>query len=135
MRVDFYHLVKNKNRDMFLYKLLTKALSQKNEILVHLGSQQEAEELDTQLWVLDDEAFLPHSILDDSYEEAPIQLHYAGPLPEEAHRDVLICLSDKIPDFYKDFKRVIHVSMLPETLVPHRKFYQAQAAEMYEHEI
>lgn len=135
MRVDFYHLVKHKNRDSFLYKLLTKALTQKNEILIHLNSQQEAEDLDTQLWVLDDESFLPHSILDDSYEDAPIQLHYAGPLPEEAHRDVLICLSEKIPDFHREFKRVIHVSTTPETLTPHREFYQSQAAELYEHEL
>lgn len=135
MRVDFYHLVKNKNRDLFLYKLLTKALAQKNVVVVHLESQTAAEELDTQLWVLDDEGFLPHSILDEAYVDAPIQLHYTGSLPEEAHRDVLICLADKLPDFHREFKRVIHVNTDRARLAPHREFYQTQAAEMYEHEV
>lgn len=138
MRVDFYHLTKNKNRHAFLCKLLEKANAQESNVTIHCESEQQAQELDDLLWTYSDEVFLPHSILDENYIDAPIQINFEPDILEHSHQDILVCLTDELPTKHSSFKRIIHIiadDKQQQATEQHKQHYAAQQFQIHEHSL
>ena len=72
--VNFYHL-NTINIYLALAKLLDKALSQEQKILVRTDSARVAEEIDEFLWSYDLPSFIPHSkVGDKNFKMSPIYI-------------------------------------------------------------
>ena len=72
--VNFYHL-NTINIYLALAKLLDKALSQEQKILVRTDSTRVAEEIDEFLWSYDLPSFIPHSkVGDKNFKMSPIYI-------------------------------------------------------------
>lgn len=142
VKIDFYQLSsKNKQeRDLFLCKLIEKVYLRKHKLYVHCEDQKEAELLDELLWTYKDTSFIPHNLIDEGPNEPPpIQLGYKNP---PSHGDVLINLSNQVPEFHSRFKRVLEVFSSSDSsnqnkaiYQEHLKIYQQQNFEVTTHTI
>jgi len=122
-RVDFYLLKEQKPeaRYHFACRLIEKAYKNGHQIFINTSTQHEANALDDLLWTFKDESFLPHCIAGEG-AEAPIEIAFNSE-PGESD-DVLINLAENIPEFFKNFKRVIEI-------VPGDKEFKSKAREHY----
>lgn len=102
-RVDFY-LLQVGSRELLACKLAEKAYLLGHKIYVHTASAQAAAALDDLLWTFRDGSFLPHSLVDQQDTLAPVLLGYGNASPPQA--DLLINLSDAVPEFFHCFARV-----------------------------
>ncbi len=108
MRIDFYILSQSgeSERTAFACRLAEKAYRLANTVHIHTASQAEAARLDDLLWTFRDGSFVPHELLDTDVEgaESPVTIGCVGNV--EGGRDLLINLSDDIPEFAGSFARV-----------------------------
>lgn len=109
-KIDFYILPDSNanSRLLFACRLIEKAYKQRHRIYVHTEDEKEAHALDEMLWTYRDDSFLPHNLYGEGPEPAPpIQIGiHATP---EKHRDILINLGQKVPEFYSQFMRVLEL--------------------------
>lgn len=83
-RVDFYHLQKQSLEDV-LPKLLLKVYSSGKKAVVRIGTPERVEHLNTQLWIFQDESFLPHGSKKDGFAiQQPIWLTSDNDNPNQA---------------------------------------------------
>jgi len=106
-RVDFH----SKVQDKILYscRLIRKARAANCEILVLSEDAEQASQLNQALWSFSASDFLPHVMLADPLStQTPIIITTAfdRALP---HHDVLINLSQRLPENFTQFARVIEV--------------------------
>lgn len=106
-RVDFH----SKVQDKILYscRLIRKARAANCEILVLSEDAEQASQLNQALWSFSASDFLPHVMLADPLStQTPIIITTAfdRALP---HHDVLINLSQRLPENFTQFSRVIEV--------------------------
>jgi DNA polymerase-3 subunit chi len=139
-RIDFY-IIENADANARLRltcRLIEKAYKNKHRIYVHTDNQQHAHQLDELLWTYREDSFLPHNLYGDGPEPAPpIQVGFA--VTPEKHRDILINLSDPIPEFYRQFSRILEIiTMAPEIQIAgreHYRFYRAEGFEINTHKL
>ena len=94
--VLFYHLTSTP-LERSLPEILEKALERGWRVLVHCGSGEMLERLDTVLWTFRDEAFLPHGRWDQpDADRQPVLLCLDGENRNNAR--VLICVDGVMPD-------------------------------------
>lgn len=107
-RVDFYQLDPVRHsQDRIVCQLCQKAYENKQATLLLTQSPEQSSHLDRQLWVFEDDSFIPHDTQDSVDFETPILIHNA---PEStANRQLLINLSTTIPDYFAQFERVIEL--------------------------
>jgi DNA polymerase-3 subunit chi len=106
-RIDFHSQVSDKIH--YSCRLIRKARAANCQILVLSQNSQQAEQLDQALWSFSASDFLPHVMLADPLSaQTPILIttELNSPLP---HHDVLINLSQELPDNFTRFNRVIEV--------------------------
>lgn len=106
-RVDFH----SKVQDKILYscRLIRKARTANCQILVLSEDAEQASQLNQALWSFSASDFLPHVMLADPLStQTPIIITTAfdRALP---HHDVLINLSQRLPENFTQFSRVIEV--------------------------
>lgn len=112
-RVDFYVLGGQSRDDQWLFacRLIEKAARQGNQILVQVDNQAAATEFDQLLWTFRPDAFVPHAIFgqagDTDGQNCQVNIGWHDD-PFHQH-DVLINLSEKLPDFFSRFHRLIEV--------------------------
>ncbi len=83
-RIDFYHLQKQTLEDV-LPKLLEKALTLKQNVLVKIGNEERVEFLNSLLWTYNDTSFLPHGSKKDGFaSQQPIWLTSGDDNPNNA---------------------------------------------------
>lgn len=83
-RIDFYHLQKQTLEDV-LPKLLEKALTLKQNVLVKIGNEERVEFLNSLLWTYNDTSFLPHGSKKDGFaSQQPIWLTAEDDNPNNA---------------------------------------------------
>lgn len=126
-QADFYILAGQQQQDQWFFACrLTEQLAKKGRsILLQVSNHQEAVALDEYLWMFREEAFVPHTRLDDP--EAPIDCPVSIGWQDDPqhHHDVLIQLSDALPTFYSRFHRLVEIVVQKdEVLAYSRKHYR-----------
>ena len=110
-QADFYILAGQQRQDRWLFACrLAEQLQRKGrQVLLQVGNQEEAQELDQLLWTFRDDAFVPHACL--SAEDAPLDCAVSIGWQDDPHHhhDVLIVLADELPPFFARFKRLVEV--------------------------
>lgn len=109
-KIDFYILEAASGQKSlhFACKLIEKAWSDQQKVYIHTNSQEEAERMDTLLWTYREDSFLPHNLYQATDDfPPPVQIGFAD--HPKHHQDLLLNLRQEIPDFYKQFNRVIEI--------------------------
>jgi len=139
-QIDFYilhHTQTFLERDRFVCRLVDKVWHQGYHIYIHTTPAQ-AKVLDDLLWTFKQESFLPHDIYSEvSPKMAPIQIGYAEP-PNEGLA-VLVNLTETVPPFFKQFKRIVEIVMdtpqAREIGRQHYRLYRESGHELRTHDI
>lgn len=105
-RVDFYSNAPDKL--MLARQIAQKAYKQGLKILILSEDEEVLNELNTRLWSDVVTSFIPHCFANDLHAQCtPIVLGtHLGELP---HRDLLINLNARTPDFFQKFERLIEI--------------------------
>lgn len=103
-------------------RLLEKARSLDHTIFIQVNDEQDATALSQALWGYKPESFLAHTLLKDGIA-SKIQIGWSDLHGE--HHDILLQLSDTIPEFFSRFDRVLEVNCQhPELLKTSRLHYR-----------
>ncbi|WP_062153530.1 DNA polymerase III subunit chi [Beggiatoa leptomitoformis] len=150
-QVDFYifhaHYVQALER--FVCRLIEKAYQQKHQIFVLANTEAQAKLLDSLLWVVNPDSFIPHSLLLAGQEETfclngegksqhfPVVIGY-GTMPQST-RTLLINLAETVPDFFAQFQRIAELVAPEESArIAGRqrfRFYREQQVVLNSHDI
>ncbi|MBN4053617.1 DNA polymerase III subunit chi [Haliea sp. AH-315-K21] len=109
-KVNFYLLKHGQSSEQYTFacRLCEKILSQKLKAYIHTDTQEQAQYLDDLLWSYRPESFLPHCVIGtDLDEDVSIIIGYADKYQKKF--DVLINLSQDIPDFHTSFSRIVEI--------------------------
>ena len=107
-RIDFYQLnPQQHNADRVVCQLCQKAYESRQFTLLLTQSHQQTEHLDRQLWIFDDDSFVPHDAEESDQFMSPVLIHNEPDLRNE--RQLLINLADNIPGYFARFERVIEL--------------------------
>lgn len=115
-RIDFYVLpeIRREARERFAARLATRAFRQGHRSVVLVADDRAGERVDNLLWEHPD-AFLPHVRLGASEAlHAPVTLGTPGELDAReqaggAAHDLLINLTDRVPEHFAAFDRVAEI--------------------------
>ena len=109
-RVDFYILdaVEPASRLNFACRLTEKAYGLNNRIYAHTASPGDAKQLDEMLWTFRQGSFVPHQLLTDTGKgRAPVSIGTNDKC--ENNGDLLINLTEAIPEFVTGFQRIAEI--------------------------
>lgn len=112
-KIDFYQ-IDQEDHLLFTCRLVDKIYQQGHAVHIHTKSLAESESLDDLLWSFRPEHFIPHAICQDSEPEEDTPILISHEIEPVAHDDVLVNLSDQVPDFFSRFTRVAEVVPLDE---------------------
>lgn len=88
-------------------QLCQKAYENRQPTLLLTQSPEQAAHLDRQLWIFEEDSFVPHDLQESTDFETPILIQDEPEL--KSNRKLLINLTDKIPDYFGRFERVIEL--------------------------
>lgn len=140
MRVDFYILQGEANRELMACRLCNKAYQQGLSVYLNAESPAHARQIDDLLWTFSDRAFVPHRLADeparpDSPPAAVIGWPERGPDAGE----VLINLAETVPAFYERFQRVAEIVNQNDAVkqLGRRRFayYRERRCDLHHHEL
>lgn len=141
-KVDFYVLPDQaiQQRYAFACRLIEKAYRMGNNIFVHGSSPQQLQRLDDMLWSHRPASFLPHQLLDEQQTLQPgHQIALGTSMPPEHYHDVLINLSNQVPDFFSRFERVSEIVIehdkIKEATRNNFRFYRERGYEVKTHQM
>jgi DNA polymerase-3 subunit chi len=109
-RVDFYILdaVEPASRLSFACRLTEKAYGLDNRVYAHTATPDDARQLDEMLWTFRQGSFVPHQLLtDQGKQRAPISIGTTEKCADNG--DLLINLTEAIPEFVTGFQRVAEI--------------------------
>lgn len=106
-RTDFYILKGNMPAARFSCSIAGKALAGGHTVYLLAADEAEARRLDDLLWTYQDTSFLPHALAGGDGVDAPIQIGMPG--ADHPGADVLINLTDSVPDCAGDFSRIVEI--------------------------
>jgi DNA polymerase-3 subunit chi len=105
-RVDFYQLSPGRHQiDQLACQLCQKAYDSNQKTLLLTQNEEHSRFLDRQLWTFSDDSFLPHDCNEVKELITPILIQHQ-PNPR-GDRQLLINLSDSVPEYFAQFDRVI----------------------------
>ncbi len=136
-RADFYILNGKTSAYRFSCSIANKAWSSGNSVFIITNNETEAVQIDDLLWTYHDISFIPHARVGTENNDIPILIGWKGSITPDA--DVIINLTDTIPECVPDFDRVIEI--IPED--PHLKNqgrerykqYRELGVELFNHTI
>ncbi len=137
-RVDFYILPDGNPPQRFACNIANKAHQQGHEIYIHTDSKEDADKMDDLLWTHRDISFLPHSLIDaPELDTVAIAIGWRGQAPRAAQ--VLINLGTSIPDFAKDYERIVEIVPAEparrQQARQHYRRYRESGFELHNHRI
>lgn len=107
-RIDFYQLDPQRHQaDKVVCQLCQKAYEKQQRTLLLTQSPDQTSHLDRQLWVFNDESFVPHDTEKQDAFDTPILINNSPDSGDE--RQLLINLSDSIPDNFAQYERIIEL--------------------------
>ncbi|MCD6039525.1 MAG: holC [Gammaproteobacteria bacterium] len=139
-KIDFYLIPSPSENERFTFacRLIEKAYKKQHRIYIHTENKEAAHHLDELLWTHREESFLPHDLYGEGSEPIPpIQIGYH--IAPEKHRDILINLSSTVPEFYKQFSRILELIARDATAQAagreRYKLYRAEGHEIITHQL
>jgi DNA polymerase-3 subunit chi len=140
IRVDFYLLESDQSQVRWLIscRLLEKAYVRGHRVFVYCNNQHDAELIDELLWTFKEDSFIPHNLQGEGPNPPPpIQIGYAT--EPRGFNDILLNLSNHVPQFYGKFKRVMELVINTEEEKEqgraHYKAYRTKGCELVTHQI
>ncbi len=143
MKIDFYILSGNGSSTHTRYtcRLAEKAYKLKHRIYIHVDNDVEAQQLDELLWTFRQSSFVPHECVNNDAPQpspqSPVVIGYGDHAPDGY--DLLINLSQNIPQFYPQFERIAEVvadaDALRKISREHFRFYREQGITPNSHQI
>lgn len=110
MRVDFYILQGEANRELFACRLCEKAYKQQLGVYLQAESQQHAQQIDNLLWTFNDGGFVPHQLINEIMPAGSLQPALIGwTQTPPSDYSLLINLTEAIPSFYAQFERIAEI--------------------------
>lgn len=137
-QVDFYLLDSTEAQGQrAICQLISQLYQAKQRVYVHCASLSEAQFYDELLWTFEEDSFIPHHLVDEGLiPPPPIQLGHTLQTPTIT--EVLFNLSNEIPAFYQQFKRILEVvpgdTEQRELSRQHYRFYQQQGFQVTTHQ-
>lgn len=105
-RIDFY--LQAPDRLQVACKLVVKAYTAKNRVLVYAPDDTVARALDRLLWTTPAIGFVPHCMAHERLAaDTPVVIAREGDAP--GHDDVLLNLHDDWPPFFPRFQRLLEI--------------------------
>ena len=141
MKIDFYLIQDNAPQSAWLFscRLIDKAYQAGHRIFVYLDHQADAYAFDELLWSFDPQSFIPHHIQGEGPNPPPpVQIGHP-PHGQPKINDVLINLSNTIPSFYSQFRRICEIVGPQEEQKTrkreHYRTYQQIQKKIYIHQV
>jgi len=110
-RIDFYVVADSGDlaRQRFACRLAEKAYRKKNSVHIQVADSGNARAVDELLWTFRDGSFVPHELVESGVAEpeAPVTIGVSS--PGKRKLDLLINLTDTIPDDFGSFARVAEI--------------------------
>jgi DNA polymerase-3 subunit chi len=139
-RIDFYlaNSVATNAVMQIACKLIEKAYARGHKVFVYCSSQMEAHALDELLWTYKEDSFIPHNLQGEGPEPPPpIQIGFSS-IPNNFN-DILLNLSQVIPEFSTNFRRILHIVGPDEQAKAlsreHYKLYRSKQYPLFTHAI
>ncbi|MCY3821738.1 MAG: DNA polymerase III subunit chi [Gammaproteobacteria bacterium] len=134
-RIDFYILpdVDSESKFRFACRLAHRAIADGGQAHVRTASAEATAALDALMWSYPEGRFLPHSTADDDPSLVCIGHEEPPPGPDE----LLINLSDDIPEYFDRFERVCEVVPGPELAAGRARYgqYRRRGFPLHHHEL
>lgn len=112
-QIDFYILdgTSDDARLKLCCRIADKALQRNRHVFINSVSEPECRELDELLWTFSQGSFVPHRIVRDSDDEAPVEPVLIGcnTAPVSEHWDVMINLAGHVPEWFSRYERVVEL--------------------------
>ncbi|MBL8260136.1 MAG: DNA polymerase III subunit chi [Candidatus Competibacteraceae bacterium] len=125
-RVDFYVLSdqKDNGRALLACRLIDKAYNLGHSVYLLAASGPQAGALDDLLWTFRQDSFIPHERYPlEGEDDSPVLIGTA--LPDDRMAQVLINLSDRLPEGLERFERIVElVDQHPEVLAASRERFR-----------
>lgn len=108
-RIDFYvgQTSSLQARLRLACKLVEKAYKRQLAVYIHTDSAATSGQLDDLLWTFDPLAFIPHDLATPKVKNSPVRIGHDFEPTERC--DVLINLSNQIPEFFARFERLAEI--------------------------
>lgn len=140
-KVDFYIIPGQtiQQRLLFTCRLVEKAYKLKHTVYIHTNESAQAEQLNKLLWSFRSSSFIPHRLHSDKNRDSqPVTIGY-GDCSLNHTSDLMINLSDKVPDFFSRFERVSEIvvqdSTITETTRKNYRFYRDRGYPLQSHDL
>lgn len=147
-RVDFYILpdADIRQRHLFACKLVEKAFRLGHSIYVHSDDGAQANAVDQLLWSFRSSSFIPHRVCHDpaspTKTSEPVQIGYSmtdAQHPPHVLKDLLINLSQGVPDCFSRFERVMEIVIqepqVQEITRANYRFYRDRGYRLQTHDL
>jgi len=140
-QVDFHILQDTSVEARWLYtcRLVEKAASLGNSVLIAVDTLDEAEALDDLLWSFKPESFIPHQIIcaeNEKDNEIKVEITFSDDARD--HQQVLINLRSQVPEYFSLFTRlseiVIQEQKVLENTREHYRFYKQRGYPIAQHQ-
>ncbi|WP_075184605.1 DNA polymerase III subunit chi [Teredinibacter haidensis] len=139
-RIDFYILQKSEvaARHHFACRLVDKAVSQGNRVMIATNNEDESQLVDELLWSFRPESFVPHGQLTDhNADKSAVIISHEDDDP--GHHHLLVNLRNNVPPEFSRFKRlaeiVVQETRVLETTRQHYTFYKSRGYELNNHQL
>jgi len=135
-RIDFYQLNPQQHKlDQVVCQLCQKAYENKKSTLLLTQSEQQTTYLDRQLWVFDDDSFIPHDVQHFDEFDSHVLIHNEPEIRGE--RQLLINLSNTIPNYFAQFERVIELVTEDnrQQAREHYSYYRERGYQLHHHNL
>ncbi|MBA3581891.1 MAG: DNA polymerase III subunit chi [Gammaproteobacteria bacterium] len=139
MRIDFYILQTETDRELFACRLIEKAFQQGVRTCVRTSDARQAARMDDKLWTFRPGSFIPHELGNASAEilnKVPVVIAWTA---VEGDFELCINLHHGVLDDYAQFARLAEIIPAdPESKALGRQrfaFYREQAVELHHHEV
>jgi len=121
------------------YNLLSKLIhfyyKNNSTVLILCDNNFDSEQIDESLWSFDDISFVPHNIYNQkNMTLSPVLIVHKNLIPNIYSYNILINLSDIIPNKYINFKKIIEIVKNDDARKNisrnHYKFYKSQGLDI-----
>lgn len=107
-KIDFYILADESNSQRYLFacRLVEKAYKLGHQVYIHSDNSEEVDSIDKLLWSFRETSFVPHTT---EYSESEAQVLIGCGDGAHGHNDLMVNLSNKVPEFFSRFDRVSEI--------------------------
>ena len=110
-RIDFYVVAGSGDpaRQRFACRLAEKAYRHKNSVHIEVADSASAQVMDELLWTFRDGSFVPHDVTGSADSEVTAPVTVGVHPPEQRQPDLVINLTDGIPEGSDSFARIAEI--------------------------